>query len=98
MVNIKLADIPVQMNNQYPDLEILCQEYLTEEQPKLFLSVSREELETERSMQDDIFSDGYLETVCMYRKLALEALSHQVFVFHASVIEVDGEGYAFFSS
>ena len=95
MVNIKLAGILVQMNNQFSDLEILCQEYLTEEQPKLFLSVSRKELETERSMQDDIFSDGYLETVCMYRKLALEALAYQVFVFHASVIEVDGEGYAF---
>ena len=95
MVNIKLADIPVQMNNQYPDLEILCQEYVTEEQPEIFLSVSREELKRERSMQVDIFSDGYLETVCMYRKLALEALTHQVFVFHASVIEVDGEGYAF---
>lgn len=95
MVNIKLADIPVQMNNQYPDLEILCQEYLTEEQPKIFLSVSREELETERRMQDESFSDGYLETVCMYRKLALEALTHQVFVLHASVLEVDGEGYAF---
>ena len=95
MVNIKLADIPVQMNNQYPDLEILCQEYLTEEQAKIFLSVSRDELETERSMQDESFSDGYLETVCMYRKLALEALAHQVFVLHASVLEVDGEGYAF---
>ena len=30
MVNAKLADIPVQMNNQYLDLEILCKEYLTE--------------------------------------------------------------------
>ena len=95
MMNLKLADIPVQMDNQYPDLEILCHEYITEEQPKIFLSVSEEELKTERSMQDESFSDGYLETVCMYRKLALEALAHQVFVLHASVLEVDGEGYAF---
>ena len=95
MVNLKLADIPVQMNNRFSDLEILCREYVTEEKPQICLSVSDEELEMERSMQDDIFSDGYLETVCMYRKLALEALAHQVFVFHASVIEVDGQGYAF---
>lgn len=95
MVNIKLAEIPVQMDNRFPDLEALCREYVTEEQPQICLSVSDEELEKERSMQDDIFSDGYLETVCMYRKLALKTLAHQVFVFHASVIEVDGEGYAF---
>ena len=95
MVSIKLAEIPVQMNNRYPDLEYLCQGYETGEKPEISLSVSVEELEKERSMQDECFSDGYLETVCMYRKLALEALAHQVFVLHASVIEVGGNGYAF---
>ena len=54
--------------------------------------VTREEIEAERAMQADIFSDGYLETVCLYRKLALEMLKHNVFIMHASVIEVDGEG------
>ena len=95
MINIKLADIPVQMNNQFPDLEYLCRDYMTDEAPELQLSVTREELEKERSMQSEIFSDGYLETVCLYRKLALEAIERDVFVLHASVLEVDGEGYAF---
>ena len=95
MINVKLADIPVQMNNQFPDLEYLCRDYMIDEAPELQLSVTREELEKERSMQSEIFSDGYLETVCLYRKLALEALERGVFVFHASVLEVDGEGYAF---
>lgn len=95
MINVKLADIPVQMNNQFPDLEYLCRDYMTDEAPELQLFVTKEELEKERSMQSEIFSDGYLETVCLYRKLALEALERGVFVFHASVLEVDGEGYAF---
>ena len=95
MVRIRLAEIPVQMNNRFPNLETLCRGYETEEDPAFTLSVTREEIEAERAMQADIFSDGYLETVCLYRKLALEMLRHNVFIMHASVIEVDGEGYGF---
>ena len=95
MVNIKLADIPIQMDNRFPDLEYLCAGYETDEPPQICLSVSQEDLEMERSMQSDVFSDGYLETVCMYRKLALEMLRRGVFILHASVIEADGAGYAF---
>ena len=95
MVNVKLAGIPVCFENRYPDLECLCREYVTEETPVLTLSVTREEIEEERSEQADVFTDGYLETICLYRKLALEMLQHDVFLMHASIIEVDGVGYAF---
>ena len=95
MVKIKLAGIPIGLNNRYPDLEWLCRDYVTRETPRLVLSVTEEEIEKERSQQADIFTDGYLETVCLYRKLSLEMLKFDVFLMHASVIEVDGEGYAF---
>lgn len=95
MVNVKLADIAVCFENRYPELEILCRDYLTDEAPQITLSVTQEEIETERSLQADVFTAGYLETVCLYRKLALEILRFGVFIMHASVVEVDGEGYAF---
>ena len=95
MVNIKLAGIPIGLDNRYPDLEWLCREYTTEEAPLFTLGVTREEIEEERAKQADIFTDGYLETVCLYRKLSLEMLRYNVFIMHASVIELDGEGYAF---
>lgn len=95
MVKVQLAGIPVQMNNRSPELEVLCRDYLTEEGPVITLSATQKEIEAERAMQDDIFTDGYLETICLYRKLALKMLQHGVFLMHASVIEVDGEGYAF---
>ena len=95
MVKIKLAEIPIGLDNRYPDLEWLCRDYVTRETPQLVLSVTEEEIEKERSQQADIFTDGYLETVCLYRKLSLEMLKFDVFLMHASVIEVDGEGYAF---
>lgn len=95
MINVKLADVNIQFKNQYADLEHLCRGYETDESSQLTLSVSQAEIETERSLQADIFTDGYLETVCLYRKLALEMLRYNVFIMHASVIEVDGKGYAF---
>ena len=98
MINIKLADISIRLKNRYPDVEDLCWEYETQEEPVMTLSVSQEEIERERNLQADIFTDGYLESVCLYRKLALEMLQHDVFILHASIVEVDGEGYAFLAS
>ena len=95
MVRARLAGIPVQLNNRFPELEWLCRDYVTDEDPLITLAVTQEEIEEERAKQADIFSDGYLETVCLYRKLALEMLQYDIFIMHASVIEVDGEGYAF---
>lgn len=95
MMNIELAGIPVQLNNRFPDLLQLCRGYETTRTPLFSLSVSQEEIEAERQSQTYAFSEGYLETVCIYRKLALEILRYDVFIMHASVIEVDGKGYAF---
>lgn len=95
MVNIKLADIAVQLDNRYPELESLCRDYVTRESAKIRVAVTAEELEKERLCQSEVFSDGYLETVCLYRKLALELLRFDVFIMHAAVLEVDGSGYAF---
>ena len=95
MVQIELAGIPIRLDNRFPELEVLCRDYLTDRVPVISLAVAQEEIEEERSKQADIFSDGYLETICLYRKLALEMLQHNIFLMHASVIDVDGEGYAF---
>ena len=95
MVKVKLAGIPVCFENRYPDLEILCRGYETDEHAVITLSVTNEEIEQERIDQIYEFTDGYLETVCLYRKLALEMLQYGVFIMHASIVDVDGEGYGF---
>lgn len=95
MIQIKLADIAIQLNNRYPDVYQLCRGYETEETPELVVEVSPEEIERERKSQSFAFSEGYLESVCLYRRLSMELLQFGVFLLHASVVEVDGEGYAF---
>lgn len=95
MANIELAGIPIRMEHRFSDLAQLCRDYVTHEEPVITLSVTQAEIEAERAKQADVFTDGYLETICLYRKLALEVLKYDVFLMHASVLEVDGEGYAF---
>ena len=41
------------------------------------------------------FTDEYLETLAVYRKIAQQMLSYDTILFHGSVIAVDGEGYLF---
>lgn len=95
MVNILLAGTAVGFENRYPDLEWMCRGYETALPPELTIRVSQEELEEERKKQEDAFSDGYLETVCCYRKAANRLLSRDTFVLHGSVVELNGEGYVF---
>ena len=95
MVRLLLAGIPVQFDNRYPDLEHLCRGFETELPPELTIRVCDEDLEDERGKQTGAFSDGYLETVCCYRKAANALLDRDIFVMHGSVVELDGEGYAF---
>ena len=95
MVRILLAGVAVEFDNRYPDLERLCRGYETTLPPELTIRVFREELEEERRRQTEPFSDGYLETVCCYRKAANRLLDRDIFVMHGSVVELDGEGYAF---
>ena len=55
------------MNNRFPELEWLCRDYMTDEVPLITLAVTQEEIEEERAKQADIFTDGYLESVCLFR-------------------------------
>lgn len=95
MVKILLAGIPVQFDNRFPDLVTFCRGFETDLPPALSIQVSAEELDEEQNKQTDVFSDGYLETVCCYRKAATALLDRDIFVMHGSVVALDGEGYAF---
>ena len=61
------------------------------------------DFEREKSAREDTkegipirhFSDAYLETLAVYRKIADNLLSYDTLLFHGSVIAVDGEGYLF---
>ena len=61
------------------------------------------DFERERSAAEDStagipvrkYSDGYLETLAIYRKIADQMLDYDTILFHGSCVSVDGDGYLF---
>ena len=85
-----------------PENSVAC----ATESPVYFSIVTTQsdiDFEREKSAREDIkegipirhFSDAYLETLAVYRKIADHLLSRDTLLFHGSVIAVDGEGYLF---
>lgn len=75
----------------------------TESVTRIRITQSDIDFEREKSAREDTkegipirqFSDAYLETLAVYRKIADHLLSCDTLLFHGSVIAVDGEGYLF---
>lgn len=94
MFVIELAGVRIRIDNRYPFIERQCRAFLCEGEDAVF---------TVRASSDDIleesnhgeFSDGYCESICLYRLICEKIAEHNVFLMHSSVIEVDGHAYAF---
>ena len=103
--NFCFADIPVQIDSLYPNVQALCRGYETALAPRYRIETTDGDIEYERqcSARTDLAegreirstSDGYLETLAVYRKLADCLLNDGIVLFHGSAIAVDGVGYLF---
>ncbi len=95
MIVIDLADIPVGIDNRYPYLEKLTRGYLTDEPPAFTVSVDDSDIEREHATSEESFTDGYLESIVAYRKIAERLPEYGAVVFHGAVLCLDGKAYAF---
>lgn len=94
MFCIRLADIPIGIENKYQDVEKLCKGYMTEDSPEFTVSASEEEIQKERE-GDETASLGYCEGLCLYRKISLRLMEYDAFLMHAAALAVDKEAYLF---
>ena len=104
---IEIAEHIIKIENLYPFIEEYCRGYTIAPVDKadVTVSVTQSDIEYERSKseREDMlegnavrrFSDPYLETLAVYRKIALNLIDHDILLFHGSVIAVDGEAYLF---
>ncbi len=94
MILIKLAGIPIRLENRFSFIEHQCKDFLCEgEEPAFSVAVTPEEILEEQKNGD--FSEGYCESICLYRHICERLPEYNVFLMHSSVIEVDGYAYAF---
>lgn len=94
MFVVTLADIPIGIDNRFSFVERQCRGFMTPDRtPAFTVSVTGDEIAEEK--KNGSFSDGYCESICVYRKICETIPDQNVFLMHASVIGVDGFGYAF---
>ncbi len=89
----------------HEDVHRLCADYRADGQPDFTVQVTQDNIDFEReksAREDEIegipvrrFSDAYLETLAVYRKIAERMPDHDTFLFHGSAVSVDGAGYLF---
>ena len=94
MFVIELAGIRIRIENRYPFIERQCRGFVCEGEDAVFsVSVTNDEILEEQKHGE--FSDGYCESICMYRHICEKLPEYNIFLMHSSVIEVDGYAYAF---
>ncbi len=102
---IRLADTAIRIDPMFDYIREYCRDYLADEPAVFAVRVEPGDIafERERSAKeaeregraDGIYSDAYLETLAVYRKIAEQMLAYDTLLFHGSVIAVDGAGYLF---
>lgn len=97
MANYQLADLVVDIQNRHPFLTRQCQLFRCDDSltPDMTLQATDEELQTEARAVGDRFSKGYIESICIYRKLCLQMPQFQGLFLHSAVIRVADHGIAF---
>ena len=102
---IRIADLLIEVSANFDTTYQYCKEFLASGPADFLVEISEKDIiyERKKSEQEDIlegipvrkFSDEYLETLAVYRKICRELLNRDTLLFHGSVIAVDGEGYLF---
>lgn len=93
MFVISLAGIRVGIDNRYPYIEQQCRAFRCDGEAEFTVSVSGDEILEEQKF--GAFSEGYCESICIYRHICEQMPAYGVFLMHASVLEVKGYAYAF---
>ena len=92
-----IAELRIKINNRLPYTDKFCKDYLSEDQQSpvdLEIEVTNEEFFAEKSKSSE-FSDGYIENLCIYRKMCEQMPKWDRFLMHTAVLEYEGSCYAF---
>lgn len=98
----------IKIESIYKRVHHLCCEYRCNKSPELFIFINYEDIikEQQISARNDKkagrliqnYSEDYLETLAVYRKLSEQLIEYDIVLFHGSVVAVDGIGYLFIAN
>lgn len=103
--NYRIADKVIEVNSIYEKVHNYCKDYETYEPSDFSVFITPDDIIYEKQKSDSEyayeglpllnFSDELLEETAVYRKIAEKMPEYDTFVFHGSLIAVDGHGYLF---
>lgn len=101
----KIADKVIEVTSIYNKVQDYCKDYETDEPTDFSVIITPDDIAYEKKKSDSeyayegkpwpFFSDELLEETAVYRKIAEKMPEYDTFVFHGSVIAVDGQGFLF---
>lgn len=91
---IKMAGLVIDVKNKYPYFEQMAKGFEGSGVPAFSVEVSPEDMKRVVAQNPD-FSDGYLESLEIYRIICRKILSYEAMLMHCAAICVDGEAYLF---
>ena len=103
---IRLAGIYIEICSIYNEVYHLCSGYLTNcISPDFRVVISQKDIAFEctkcvreaegKHLNPIRYPDSYLETLAVYRKIAVRMLAYDTFLMHGSVVAVGGEAFMF---
>lgn len=94
MFTVKLADECFTINNQYKYVQVLCKDYIIPQRSAELIEVSPEERAFENK-DKGAWTESYLESLAVYRKICERLLEKDVLLFHCSALKLNGKAYLF---
>lgn len=101
----EIAGHPIKIISIYKEIHQMCKKYRTTKAMEFCVSIQPEDIcfEREKSEIDDRkdgipvrnFTEEYLETLAVYRKISEILIDCDILLFHGSAVAVDGVGYLF---
>lgn len=100
----ELADTVFQVTALFEDTKRFCGDYLSQKAPQYVITVTERDIDFERQRANQkqkeglppvVYSDSYLETLALYRKMAEQLVQEDVILMHGAVVAVDDRAYLF---
>jgi len=102
---ISLMGAKIAVSTRHPTTRSFCSGYICDGEPDFSVTLTPEDIEFERlkaAREDEIegnppreYSDAYLETLALLRKITEALFDYDTLLFHGSVVAVDGKAYLF---
>ena len=96
MFTIEIAKLRIQIYNKFDFVQHICKDYIVESNNYDFsVMVTDEEFIAEKNVSSPSMTDGFIESVCIYRCIACELPKYNAFVLHSAAIEKNGQAFCF---